>query len=178
MTNNNMAPTTRLQPRLAISQTGIPPSTTLPPRTPQPTAPILPTITTTDDQHATTNPTTNTGEPQPAVNANETVHVFKTQGTLYLVKMAVTKQLFHKYKFITNKGDLDFSTDKTSIPQLILANINVPPDPLAQIECWAQIKYFVPVYMNRKRTSVTLALRNKFKGMSTNKRTHDNNDTI
>lgn len=161
-----MAPTNTVPPRRAISQSGVLSHATLQPRPPT-VAPILPPITTADIESVGTDVTTTTGGDLSSLTTNEQVVVFKTKGNLYLVKIAVTTHLFPKIKFIASKEDLDYSADANSISQIILTNLNVPSEPLAQIECWAQIKYYVPLYMNRKRTAVILALRNKFKGMST-----------
>ena len=161
-----MAPPTTLPPRPATTQNGLLSHATLQPR-PQTVAPIPPPINAAgDDQSVGTNVTTTTGGDLSSITTNKLVVVFKTKGNLYLVKVAVTTHLFPKIKFIASKDDLDYSVDKNSISQIILTNLNIPPDTLAQIKCWAQIKYYVPLYMNRKRTAVTLALRNKFKGMS------------
>ena len=135
----------------------------------------------TDDQSvATAAGTTATGTDLSSITTNDLLltQVFSSKGNLYLVKNVVCTHLFPKIKFVTAKQDLDYSMNEHSIAQIILTNLNIPHEPRVQMHCWAQIRFHVPVYMNRRRTAVTFALRNKFKGMSTNERTHDSNDNI
>ena len=165
-----MAPPRTPQQRLVISQSGIQSTTTQQPTTPNEDT-IVPTVNTTTEQQSpetnqTTNTATNNSGDISSITTSDSNHVYKTKGTLFLVKLAVNTNLFPRIKFIRNKEELEFSNDENSICQIVLTNINIPRDQVTQIECWTQIKHHVPLYMNRKRTSVTLAIKNKFIGTS------------
>ena len=90
--------------------------------------------------------------------------VFNTESNRRYIKDAVNNVLFHRMKFISSRTDLMYSTDKHSIAQIILTSINVPSDPTTQCTCWAQIRHLIPAMLNRKRTTVTFAIKKKFEG--------------
>ena len=55
----------------------------------------------------------------------------------------IKTDIFHKYRYVRSKGDLDFSTDGHSLAQMILNSLNVTEDHIIQQTCWRQIRYLV-----------------------------------
>ena len=116
----------------------------------------------TDDSSAVS--TANDVSTLGSASATQRSMRFNTASNLIHIKAAVSNVLFRNIKFISCKEDLRFSTDKTSIAQIILTTINVPPSTNLQATCWDQIRNRVPELLNRKRTITTNALKNRFEG--------------
>ena len=77
--------------------------------------------------------------------------------------MAIIKtEIFHKYKYIRSTCDLDYSTDKNSLAQMILNRLNIPNDNLIKQLCWRQINYMVARNLNNTRTIKLAAIKLKF----------------
>ena len=98
---------------------------------------------------------------------------FDTLSNMVHIKGAVYNVLFRSIKFISCKSDLMYSTDKNSIAQIILTTINVTACNTLQATCWDQIRHRVPAFLNRKRTTTTNALRNRFEGKHGNDTIND-----
>ena len=159
-----------LAPRSVSTHTTIPPTAQLQARPNNADAIALSNTPATDDQSVATAATAATGTDLSSITTNDLLtQVYSSKGNLYLVRNVVCTHLFPKIKFVTAKHDLNYSMDEHSIAQIILTNLNIPHEPRIQMHCWAQNRFHVPQYMNRRRTAVTLALRNKFKGMSTSR---------
>ena len=129
------------------------------PNTQQTDVPLLIAGTTTEATNQNTDATfTETNaEPQPYV-------IFNTEANRHSIRRAVNDVLFPNIKFISSKLDLIYSTNKQSMAQIILTNLNIPADPIQQTNCWAQIRNLIPEMLNRKRTTITYTLRTKFDG--------------
>ena len=76
----------------------------------------------------------------------------------------IKNKVFHTYKYIRSKSDLDFQTNEHSLCQMILNRLNVSDDLLICQTCWNQIRYMVPKYLNSSCTIKISAIRKKFNG--------------
>ena len=76
----------------------------------------------------------------------------------------IKNDVFHRYKYIRSKSDLDFQTNEHSLCHMILNRLNVSDELLIRQTCWNQIKYLVPKYLNNSRTIKISSIRKKFYG--------------
>ena len=76
----------------------------------------------------------------------------------------IKNDIFHKYKYVRSKNDLEFSTDDHSLPQMILNSLNVTKDPIIRQTCWRQIRYLVTKNLNLTRAIKLNAIKLKFDG--------------
>lgn len=164
-----MAPPTELPPRTVPSSPHPNRNAILLPRPSHGVVSVSLTSTSgSDSQSVTTDHSTHTGGDVSALTTTIDSRIvnYRTPCIMFNLKQIITQHLFPKIKFIASKSDLEFSTDNQSIAQIILTNFNNLTDPLQQMQCWAQIRSDIPLFMNRKRTAINLAIKNKFKGMS------------
>ena len=63
----------------------------------------------------------------------------------------IKTDIFHKYKYVRSKDDLEFSTNDHSLAQMILNSLNVTEDNIIQQTCWRQIRYLVAKNLNLTR---------------------------
>ena len=76
----------------------------------------------------------------------------------------IKNDIFHKYKYVRSKNDLEFSTDDHSLLQMILNSLNVTKDHIIRQTCWRQIRYLVAKNLNLTRAIKLNAIELKFDG--------------
>ena len=111
-------------------------------------------------------------KPLPQQNKSDS-SVFSTQGkdkvlslstkhNLSCFRMAIKEHLFPVYKFCTNLGDLQYSTDTDSVCQIILTHTDLNIDDYET--CWNAISGYVKRDLSLKRYNVVGHLQRKFRG--------------
>ena len=78
----------------------------------------------------------------------------------------IKTDIFHKYKYVRSKNNLEFSTDDHSLAQMILNSLNVTKDNLIRQTCWRQIRYLVAKNLNLTRAIKLNAIKLKCDGTS------------
>ena len=78
----------------------------------------------------------------------------------------IKTDIFHKYKYVRSKDDLEFSTDDFSLSQMILNSLNVTEDLIIRQSCWKQIRYLVAKNLNLTRAIKLNAIKLRCDGKS------------
>ena len=78
----------------------------------------------------------------------------------------IKNEIFHKYKYVRSKCDLDFSTHQHSLAQMILNSLKLSEDQTIRQICWNQIRYLVPRHLNYTRTIKLNAIKLKYERKS------------
>ena len=76
----------------------------------------------------------------------------------------IKTDIFHKYKYVRSKNDLEFSTNDHSLAQMILNSLNVAKDKNIRQSCWRQIRYLVAKNLNLTRAIKLNAIKLKCDG--------------
>ena len=108
---------------------------------------------------------------QPVANTNEDSTLSSNIPSVYFnydnssnrhnIMNIIKTNIFHKYKYVRSKNDLEFSKDEHSLPQMILKSLNVAEDKNIRLNCWRQIRYLIPKNLNLTRAITLNAIKLK-----------------
>ena len=111
---------------------------------------------------------------QPVANTNEDSTLSSNIPSVYFnydnssnrhnIMNIIKSDIFHKYKYVRSKNDLEFSTDEHSLAQMILKSLNVAEDKNIRLNCWNQIRYLIPKNLNLTRAIKLNAIKLKCDG--------------
>jgi len=73
---------------------------------------------------------------------------YNTPSNVINVAKVIRTKLFHRYKYVRSKSDLEYSTEEHAVSQIVLNELSVMDDVNIQISCWKQIRYLVPKCLN------------------------------
>ena len=97
-----------------------------------------------------------------STQGKDKVLCLSTKHNLSCFCMAIKEHLFPVYKFCTNMGDLQYSTDTDSVCQIILTHTDLNIDDYKT--CWNAFSGHVKRDMSLKCNNVVGQLQRKFKG--------------
>ena len=76
---------------------------------------------------------------------------YDNESNKHNIMNVIKNEIFHKYKYVRHKGDLEFSTDEHSLAQMILTSLNVTEEVVIRKACWRQIAHLVAKNLNLTR---------------------------
>lgn len=102
-----------------------------------------------------------------ATNSSESVsYIYDTASNRMNLSNVIKTFVFPKIKFINTYTELDYNNKETSICGLVKKHLNMPSTEQNKLIWWKQLRVHVPMYLNRKRSTVSKAIEKLFQGKS------------
>ena len=109
---------------------------------------------TTDNQSVTTN------------SFESVSYIFDTASNRMNFNNVIKMFVFPKIKFINTHAEVDYSNKETSVCGLVKKHLNMPSTEQNKLIWWKQLRVHVPMYLNRKRSTVSKAIEKRFESKS------------
>ena len=107
------------------------------------------------------------GEITDTTNSSESVtYIYDNASNRLNLGSVIKVFVFPKIKFINTYTDLDYSNNETSVCGLVKKHLNMPCTEPNKLIWWKQLKVHVPMYLNRKRSTVSKAIEKRFESKS------------